>query len=152
MTSTFLAKARMPNPAGTLLPGEYVKVQLVVEELENAVVVPATAVMETEVGPAVYIVDGKGKVAIRRVDAGQTFDGLRIIAKGLDAGVPVIVEGLQMIRPGIPVKTEVAVLPRQVRDAGAAKISALTVHPRRRTSRLGAHGCRPNPADAPRNR
>ena len=121
-TSTFLAKARMPNPGGTLLPGEYVKVQLVVEELDNAIVVPAPAVMETEVGPAVYIVDDKGKVAIQRVDAAQTYDGLRVITKGLDSGVRVIVEGLQMIRPGIPVKTELAVLPRQARKE--AKIAA----------------------------
>jgi membrane fusion protein, multidrug efflux system len=70
----------------------------------------------------VYIVDSKGKVAIQRVDAAQTYDGLRIITRGLDSGVPVIVEGLQMIRPGIPVKTEVAVIPRQVRKE--AKIAA----------------------------
>ena len=115
-TSTFLAKARVPNPEGTLLPGEYVKLRLVVDQLENAVVVPAPAVIETEAGPAVYIVDGKGKVAIQRVEAAQTYEGLRVITRGLDAGVPVIVEGLQMIRPGIPVKTEPAVLPRPARD------------------------------------
>ncbi len=123
-TSTFLAKARMPNPAGTLLPGEYVKVQLVVEQLEGAIVVPAPAVMETETGPAVYIVDAQGKVAIQKVDAAQTYEGLRIIRKGLEPGVPVIVEGLQMIRPGIPVKTEVAVLPRQfAREPKVARTS-----------------------------
>ena len=121
-TSTFLAKARMPNPNATLLPGEYVKLQLVVDQLDNAVVVPATAVMETEVGPAVYIVDKQGKVAIQQVEAAQTYEGSRIITKGLDSGVPVIVEGLQLIRPGLPVKTEIAVLPRQVRDE--AKVSA----------------------------
>ena len=60
-TSTFLAKARMPNPGGTLLPGEYVKVRLVVDQLENAVVVPAPAVIETEAGPIVYIVDEQGQ-------------------------------------------------------------------------------------------
>ena len=115
-TSTFLAKARMPNPGGTLLPGEYVKLKLVVDQLENAVVVPAPAVMETEAGPAVYIVDKQGKVAIQQVEAAQSFDGLRIIKSGLDSGVPVIVEGLQLIRPGIPVKAEAAVLARSVRD------------------------------------
>jgi hypothetical protein len=47
---------------------------------------------------------------------------LRVISSGLDSGVPVIVEGLQMIRPGIPVKTDVAVLPRQVRKE--AKVAA----------------------------
>ena len=120
-TSTFLAKARMPNPGGTLLPGEYVKLQLVVDQLDNAVVVPAPAVMETEVGPTVFIVDKQGKVAVQQVEAAQTYEGLRIITKGLDAGVQVIVEGLQLIRPGIPVKAELAVLPRQARDQ--AKLS-----------------------------
>jgi membrane fusion protein (multidrug efflux system) len=115
-TSTFLAKARMPNPGGTLLPGEYVKLRLVVDRLENAVVVPAPAVMETETGPAVYIVDAQGKVAIQRVEAAQTFEGLRVITNGLGSGIPVIVEGLQLIRPGLAVKSEVAVLPRQVRE------------------------------------
>jgi membrane fusion protein (multidrug efflux system) len=115
-TSTFLARASMPNPRGSLLPGEYVKLQLVVDQLEDAVVVPAPAVMETEAGPAVYIVDGQGKVAIQRVEAGHTHEGLRVIARGLEPGVPVIVEGLQMVRPGLPVKTEVAALPRPIVD------------------------------------
>jgi membrane fusion protein (multidrug efflux system) len=115
-TSTFLIKSRVPNPQGSLLPGEYVKLRIVVDRLEDAVVVPAPAVAETEAGPVVYIVDRQGKVAVQRVEAAQTYEGLRVITLGLDAGVPVIVEGLQMIRPGIPVKTEPAVLPRPARD------------------------------------
>ncbi len=105
-TSTFLAKARIPNPAGTLLPGEYVKLKMVIDRIEDAIVVPAPAVTETEAGPVVYIVDGDGKVAIRRVESAQTYQGLRVISRGLEAGHPVIVEGLQMIRPGIPVTIE----------------------------------------------
>ena len=115
-TSTFLVKATMPNPRASLLPGEYVKLRLVVDRLENAVVVPAPAVAETETGPVVYIVDRQGRVAVQRVDAATTYEGQRVITRGLDAGVPVIVEGLQMIRPGILVKTEPAVLPRQAVD------------------------------------
>ena len=49
-TSTFLVKARIPNPGGKLLPGEYVKVRMVVDRLEDAVVVPAPSVVETEAG------------------------------------------------------------------------------------------------------
>lgn len=113
-TSTFLAKAEIPNPKGTLLPGEYVKLRLVVDRLDDAIVVPAPSVMETESGPVVHVVDAEGKVAVQRVVATQTYEGMRVIAKGLDAGVPVIVEGLQMIRPGIPVKAEPAVLPREI--------------------------------------
>jgi membrane fusion protein, multidrug efflux system len=121
-TSTFLAKARIPNPGGTLLPGEYVKLRMVIDRLEGAVVVPSPSVMETDSGPVVHVVDRQGKVAVQRVDAAQTFEGLRVITKGLDPGVPVIVEGLQLVRPGIPVKAEPAVLPRQVSEG--AKVTA----------------------------
>ena len=60
-TSTFLAKARIPNPGGKLLPGEYVKVRMVVDRLENAVVVPAPSVIETDAGPVVHVVDARGQ-------------------------------------------------------------------------------------------
>src|SRR5262249_1802935 len=75
-TSTFLAKARIPNPGGTLLPGEYVKLQMVIDRLDEAVVVPSPSVMETDSGPVVHVVDGQGKVAVQRVDAAQTYEGL----------------------------------------------------------------------------
>lgn len=122
-TSTFLAKARIPNPGGKLLPGEYVKLRLVIDRLDDAVVVPAPSVMETETGPVVYAVDGEGKVAIQKVESARSIEGLRVITKGLDSGVPVIVEGLQSIRPGIAVKAEAATiarpLPREA-EAGAS--------------------------------
>lgn len=120
-TSTFLVKARFPNPGGKLLPGEYVKVRMVVDRLQDAVVVPAPSVVESDSGTIVHVVDDQGKVAVRRVVAGQTYDGLRVISKGLDAGASVIVDGLQMIRPGLPVKTEPAALTR--RDADGNRVT-----------------------------
>jgi membrane fusion protein, multidrug efflux system len=115
-TSTFLVKAEFPNPGGKLLPGDYVKVRMVVDRLENAVVVPAPSVVESDSGTIVHVVDEQGKVAIRRVVAGQAHEGLRVITKGLDAGASVIVDGLQMIRPGLSVKAEPAVLTRRGTD------------------------------------
>ena len=113
-TSTFLSKARIPNPKGSLLPGEYVKLRIEVDRLDNAVVVPVQGVMETEAGPVVYLVDKAGKVAVQRVVAEQTYEGLRVLTKGLDSGAEVIVEGLQMVRPGIAVRTEKATLVQPV--------------------------------------
>jgi membrane fusion protein (multidrug efflux system) len=110
LTSMFLAKARVPNPGGVLLPGEYVKVRMEIGRLVDTVVVPTPAVLETDAGSVVYVVDAKGKVAERQVTAGLTHDGLRVISKGLDPGVPVIVEGLQSVRPGLAVQTERSVL------------------------------------------
>ena len=118
----FWPRLTIPNPGGKLLPGEYVKVRMVVDRLDNAVVVPSVSVVETDVGTVVHVVDDQGKVAVRKVVAGQSHDGLRVISKGLDAGASVIVEGLQMIRPGLPVKVEPAALTR--RDADGTKVTA----------------------------
>jgi membrane fusion protein (multidrug efflux system) len=120
-TATFLAKASFPNPSGKLLPGEYVKVRMVIDQLKDVVVVPSPSVMETEAGTVVHVVEN-GKVAVRTVEAGVTHEGMRVISKGLDAGVPVIVEGLQMIRPGLPVKTEPAQFAR--RETNETRVSS----------------------------
>ena len=109
-TSTFLGKARVPNPRGTLLPGEYIKLRVEVDRIEDAVVVPTQAVMETDAGPTVFFVAKDKKVAVQRVVAEQTYEGLRVLTKGLDPGVSVIVEGLQMVRPGMTVRVETATL------------------------------------------
>jgi membrane fusion protein (multidrug efflux system) len=127
-TSTFLLKARIPNPGGKLLPGEYVKVRMVVDRLENAVVVPAPSVVESESGAVVHVVDEQGKVAVRRVVAGQAFEGLRVISKGLDPGALVIVDGLQIVRPGLSVKTEPAALAR--RPAPEPHVTSAETKPR----------------------
>jgi len=114
-TSTFLSKARIPNPNGTLLPGEYVKLKMEIEQLKDVVVVPAQAVTESESGPVVYVIDKEGKVAVQAVQAGlTTYQGMRVLFGGLEPGVPVIVEGLQMIRPGAPVTVQPATLVRPV--------------------------------------
>jgi membrane fusion protein, multidrug efflux system len=121
-TSTFLLKAEIPNPGGKLLPGEYVKVRMVVDRLESAVVVPAASVIESDSGTIVHIVDPQGKVAARRVVAGQVHGRLRVITQGLESGASVIVEGLQMIRPGLSVNAEPVDLSR--RETGATRVTA----------------------------
>jgi membrane fusion protein (multidrug efflux system) len=60
--------------------------------------------------------------------AGQAHEGLRVITKGLDSGASVIVDGLQMIRPGLSVKTEPAVLTRYETD-GTRVTTADTLAP-----------------------
>jgi membrane fusion protein (multidrug efflux system) len=107
-TSTFLVQAEVSNAEKSLLPGEYVKADVKVGEARDAVVVPEQAVIETQAGPAVYTVDGQGKVAVAPVRATITYEGLRLVESGLEAGQPVIVEGLQLVRAGLTVKAEPA--------------------------------------------
>jgi RND family efflux transporter MFP subunit len=103
-TSTFLVKAEIPNPDMTLLPGEYVKLDMVVGDVPDALVVPEQAVIETQGGEMVYVVDDQGTVGIARVTATYTYEGLRVIESGLKEGAKVVVEGIQLVRPGMKVK------------------------------------------------
>jgi membrane fusion protein (multidrug efflux system) len=105
-TSTFLIRSEVANPQKTLLPGEYVKVKVTVDEKKGAIVVPEQAVIETQAGPTVYVVDKDGTVKVVPVKASITEGGLRVIDSGLVPGQKVIVEGLQLVRPGMKVKTE----------------------------------------------
>ncbi len=115
-TSTFLMKAITPNPNKTLLPGEYSRVEMVIGEHKGAVVVPEKALVETQAGPTVYIVDDAGKAAPKPVTVAETYRGVTVIESGLVGGQRVICEGLQLIRPGLTVKAEDATFASQVRS------------------------------------
>jgi RND family efflux transporter MFP subunit len=104
-TSTFLIRGEVANAAKALLPGEYVKVNAKVGEARDAIVVPEQSVVETQAGPAVYTVDDQGKVKVTPVRATFTHEGLRVLESGLEPGRQVIVEGLQLVRAGMTVKT-----------------------------------------------
>ena len=51
----------------------------------------------------VYVVSPKNEIEYRPVTLGPIVDGLRVVRSGLKAGEPVVVNGLQRIRPGAPV-------------------------------------------------
>jgi RND family efflux transporter MFP subunit len=107
-TSTFRVQAEVPNPQKTMLPGEYVKADVKVGEVQDAVVVPEQAVIETQAGPSVYTVDSQGKVAVAMVKASFIYQGLRVLESGIEPGQKVITEGLQFVRGGMTVKAEPA--------------------------------------------
>lgn len=107
-TSTFRVQAEVPNPKKILLPGEYVKVDAKVGEVRDAVVVPEQAVIGGQAGPSVYTVDEQGKVSVAMVKATFVYEGLRVLESGIQPGQKVVVEGLQLVRPGITVKAEPA--------------------------------------------
>ena len=107
-TSTFRVQAEVPNPQKTILPGEYVKADVKVGEAQDAVVVPEQAVIETQAGPSIYTVDDQGKAAVAMVKATFIYQGLRVLESGIQPGQKVIVEGLQLVRPGMTVKAEAA--------------------------------------------
>lgn len=105
-TGTVEMRAVIPNPDKTLLPGQYAKVQLLLKEQPNTIVVPQKAVGEQQGDTYVYVVSKDNKIEYREVIAGNSVEEDRIIEKGLTEGERVVIEGLQKIKPGMTVKPE----------------------------------------------
>jgi membrane fusion protein (multidrug efflux system) len=102
-TDTVLVRATMPNPDGALIDGELVTVVLETEQPQVKVTVPQSALIADQEGTYVFVVED-GKAAIRRIKPGGEIGQDVIVNDGLKGGEQVIVEGLQSIRPGQPVK------------------------------------------------
>lgn len=99
-TDTLTVRAKFPNPAGTLVDGQYAKVYVQSKNPVQALVIPQKAVLTDQGGNFVMLVDAEKKAVQRRVTTGQSVGADVVVQKGLKAGETVIVDGLQRIRPG----------------------------------------------------
>lgn len=103
-TGTMEARARIPNPYGLLVPGQYVRVTLQDTELLEGLFLPLAAVQADQQGPFVLVVGADSTVSRRNVELGDRFDDLVLALGGVEDGDRVIVRGLQQVRPGMPVE------------------------------------------------
>jgi RND family efflux transporter MFP subunit len=93
-----------PNPNSLLRPGGYGRVRASVKTQNGALLVPQRAVIELQGSQQVAVVGDDNKVSIRPVTVGERVGNLWIVNEGLKAGERVVVEGLQKVRDGAPVK------------------------------------------------
>ena len=104
-TGTSDARAELPNPAGEVRPGQFVRAVLKGAQRPNAIAVPQRAVMEGPQGKMVYLISPDNKAMPRPVTVGDWTGSDWIITSGLNAGDKVIVDGLAKIFfPGAPVQ------------------------------------------------
>lgn len=100
-TGTVKAKARFTNSQLNLFPSQFVNVRLEVRTIDNAVVVPVTAVRLGASGDYVFVLNAAERtVSLRPVKRGQATAEKIIIASGLKAGEQVITEGADRLSDG----------------------------------------------------
>lgn len=99
-TSSVRARARFPNPRGELLPGQFAAVRVGGAKLIRAIMVPQEALMQTEKGPCVYILEEGNRTSLVSVSVGPAFGGYFLVEKGLEAGQKIVVEGQDKATPG----------------------------------------------------
>ena len=103
-TGTVKAKARFANSKLALFPSQFVNVQLQLRTIENAVVVPVTALRHGNEGDYVYVVNAAERtVSQRPVQRGQATVDKIVVVSGLKVGEQVITEGADRLKDGASV-------------------------------------------------
>ncbi|HEY4998751.1 MAG TPA: efflux RND transporter periplasmic adaptor subunit, partial [Usitatibacter sp.] len=101
--ATMQLRAEFPNSGGGLLPGQFVRVQLVAGKRDNVFLVPQVAVTQTETGYLLFVLDAQGKAQLRPVKVGDWIGKDWAILDGLKKGDKVVVDNLMKLRPGAAV-------------------------------------------------
>lgn len=101
-TRTLRIRATTPNPNKKMLPGQFVSIQLVLEHLDKAIMVPTEAVVPQQDGNKVFVLRG-GKVAEVNVAAGERTERTLEILNGLQVGDTVLTSGILQLKGGMKV-------------------------------------------------
>ena len=103
-TRTIKLRAESPNKSGKYLPGMFVKIRFVLEVKEDALMVPAEAVIPELSGYKVFVVGADGKAEQRIIEIGTRTDTHVQILSGLNEGDQVLTTGVMQVRQGMPIQ------------------------------------------------
>jgi membrane fusion protein (multidrug efflux system) len=111
-TGAVVLRAVFPNPKGMLLPGMYVRARIVEGVDRRAILAPQQGISRDEKGePTALVVDSKGIVRMKVLQAPRAIAGFWLVTAGLSPGDRLIVDGLQRARPGQPAHAVPSTIP-----------------------------------------
>lgn len=120
-SGTLQVRLSVPNPGQSLRAGQFMRVVVPALENPDAMRVPQQAVQEMQGKRSVFVVDTDNKVEYREIVANTRLDNDWVVEGGLKPGETVIVEGINKVRPGMPVKPVAAAAGGDAKGAPAGK-------------------------------
>ncbi|MBC2715201.1 MAG: efflux RND transporter periplasmic adaptor subunit [Desulfobacteraceae bacterium] len=109
-TGAILIQASFPNPQALLRPGQFARIRAEVSN-KAGIIIPQRCVMELQGQYTVYVVNDGNQIENRQVKLGPAYHNFFIVKDGLSEGDRIVYEGLQKVRPGADVKTEIKDIP-----------------------------------------
>ncbi|MBD2783637.1 MdtA/MuxA family multidrug efflux RND transporter periplasmic adaptor subunit [Xenorhabdus sp. DI] len=103
-TGTIKMKAQFNNQDNGLFPNQFVNIQIKVNTLSNAVVIPVAGLQMGNSGNFVWKVDKEDKVSKHKVIAGLQNNQSVVINSGLSAGERVVTDGIDGLTEGAKVE------------------------------------------------
>jgi len=117
-TGTVTLRATFANDDEALFPNEFVNVQMLVDTLQKAVLVPTSAVQSGAPGDYVYLVNADQTVSVHKVTPGPSDGKSTAILAGLSAGQQVVTDGMDRLSDGAKIRIA------QPHPAGASSAGA----------------------------
>jgi RND family efflux transporter MFP subunit len=102
-TGSILLRAVFPNPDGRVVPGLFARIRVPVSERYPALLVEERAIGTDQAQKFVLTLTTSNTVAYQSVKLGPAIEGKRIIRSGLNGNEEIVVNGIQRVRPGMPV-------------------------------------------------
>lgn len=99
-TGTVKLRATIANGDHRFWPGRFVKIRLVLDTLQKAVLVPAAAPQNSAQGPFVYVVKEDSTAEQRTIAQGQRHGELIVIRQGVRPGERIVIDGQLGVTPG----------------------------------------------------
>jgi membrane fusion protein, multidrug efflux system len=122
-SGTLQARISVRNPERLLRPGMFARVIVPGFESRNAIRIPQGAVQELQGLKSVYVVAAGDKVESRQIAANYRVGNDWVVDSGLSPGDRVVVEGVDKLKPGIPVQPLIVASAADSNAAAAARAS-----------------------------
>ena len=116
-TGSILLRAVFQNDDGRIVPGLFARIRIPLSEKHAVLLVDERAIGTDQANKFVLTLTPTNTVAYQPVTLGPVIDGKRIIRSGLKAGEQIVVNGLQRVRPGLPVSPEAESTGKEARVA-----------------------------------
>lgn len=100
-TGTFTVRAHLANPEKKLLPGQFTKVKLLLDVIENAIIVPRKAVSIETGGAYVYVLRRDSIAERRFVEISKELENEVIIERGIGLYDQIVTDGYHKLKPGM---------------------------------------------------
>jgi multidrug efflux system membrane fusion protein len=102
-SGSILVRAVFPNDDGRIVPGLFARIRIPLSDRHPVMLVSERAIGTDQAQKYVLSLTPTNTVAYQSVTLGPTIDGRRVIRTGLQPGEKIVVNGLQRVRPGMPV-------------------------------------------------
>jgi RND family efflux transporter MFP subunit len=105
-TGSILLRAVFDNPDGRIVPGLYARIRVPLSDRYPALLITEGAIATDQNQKFVLRLSSSNTVEYCAVKLGPEVEGKRIVRTGLKPGDQVVVNGMQRVRPGMPVTAE----------------------------------------------